>query len=201
MMKRWGVSVVVLWVLAGFLSGCGSEETLPRVRYGEDMCANCRMIINDPQCACVVETADGEFRKYDDFNCMFLDVEREKLTPKRYLVPNYAKPDEWLDGTQAYYVRADDLQTPMGSRVLALPSQEQAEAEAKRLNGKVLRFEEVRKSSWGTNACVLGRDVPSPARLLGLGWAQGTIGVLCAPGLCWRLSDAPMLANPRCSTV
>ena len=147
MMKRWGVSVVVLWVLAGFLSGCGSEETLPRVRYGEDMCANCRMIINDPQYACVVETADGEFRKYDDFNCMFLDVEREKLTPKRYLVPNYAKPDEWLDGTQAYYVRADDLQTPMGSRVLALPSQE--EAEAKRLSGKVLRFEQVRKELLG----------------------------------------------------
>lgn len=58
MMRRWGVSVVVLWVLAGFLSGCGSGETLPRVRYGEDMCANCRMIINDPQYACVVETAD-----------------------------------------------------------------------------------------------------------------------------------------------
>lgn len=49
----------------------------------------------------------------------------------------------------AFYVRADDLQTPMGGRVLALPSQEQAEAEAKRLNGKVLRFEEVRKELLG----------------------------------------------------
>lgn len=149
MMTRWGVSVVALWVFAGFLSGCGSGESLPRVRYGEDACASCRMIINDPQYGCVIETADGEFRKYDDFNCMFLDVDGEKLTPKRYFVPNYAKPDEWLDGTQAYYVRADDLQTPMGGRVLALPQHEQAEAEAKRLNGKVLRFEEVRKELLG----------------------------------------------------
>lgn len=149
MIKRWSVLRMALWVLAILLLGCGSEESLPRVRYGEDSCVNCRMIINDPQYGCVVETADGEFRKYDDFNCMFLDLDREKLTSKRYFVPNYAKPDEWLDGTQAYYVRADDLQTPMGSRVLALPSQEQAEAEAKRLNGKVLRFEEVRKELLG----------------------------------------------------
>ncbi|CUU00622.1 copper chaperone NosL [Armatimonadetes bacterium GBS] len=142
------------WILLGWLgvlafSGCGSSENLPRIRYGEDACANCRMIINEPQFGCAIETPDGEFRKYDDFNCMFLDVEREKLTPKRYFVPNYHKPDEWLDGTQAFYVRADDLQTPMGSRVLAVPSREAAEQEAQRLKGKVLTFDEVRRELLG----------------------------------------------------
>lgn len=141
----------LLWSWLGVLafSGCGSAESLPRIRYGEDACANCRMIINEPQFGCAIETPDGEFRKYDDFNCMFLDVAREKLAPKRYFVPNYHKPEEWLDGTQAFYVRADDLQTPMGSRVLAVPSREEAEQEAQRLKGKVLTFEAVRRELLG----------------------------------------------------
>lgn len=149
MRNDWIVLIFSVWMGAFLLSGCGSLENVPRIRYGEDACANCRMIINEPQFGCAIETPDGEFRKYDDFNCMFLDVKREKITPKRYFVPNYANPDEWLDGTQAFYVRADDLQTPMGSRVLALPSQEQAEAEAKRSKGKVLSFEEIRKELLG----------------------------------------------------
>lgn len=148
MKNGWIMLVIGVWT-AALLSGCGSGEHVPRIRYGEDACANCRMIINDPQFGGAIETPDGEFRKYDDFSCMFLDVKREKITPKRYFVPSYANPDEWLDGTQAFYVRADDLQTPMGSRVLALPSREQAEAEAKRLKGKVLSFEEVRKELLG----------------------------------------------------
>lgn len=141
--------VLAIGTLALLLFGCGSDTRPPRIRYGEDACANCRMIINEPQFACVVETAGGEFHKYDDFNCMFLDVKREKLTPKRYWVPNFTKPEEWLDGTQAFYVRADGLQTPMGSRVLAVGSRGVAESEAKRLRGKVLTFEEVRAALLG----------------------------------------------------
>lgn len=101
------------------------------------------MIINEAPYACAIETQQGEIRKYDDFNCMFLDSRRVK--PKRYWVHDHNAPDKWLDGAKAYYVRADDLQTPMGSRTLAVATREEAEHKAQRLKGKVFTFEQVRQ--------------------------------------------------------
>ncbi|MEN3001951.1 MAG: nitrous oxide reductase accessory protein NosL [Armatimonadota bacterium] len=130
-------------LLLVLLAGCQRTVQPPTIRYGEDVCAQCRMIINEAPYACAVETQEGEIRKYDDFNCMFLDSERIK--PKRYWVHRHDKPDEWLDGTKAYYVRADDLQTPMGSRTLAVATREEAERKAQQLKGKVFTFEGIRQ--------------------------------------------------------
>lgn len=132
----------LLWLLV-LLAGCQRGVQPPTIRYGEDACAYCRMIINEAPYACAVETQQGEIRKYDDFNCMFRD--NAQTPPKHYWVHDYDQPDSWLDGKKAYYVRADDLQTPMGSRTLAVATREQAERKARQLNGKVFRFEQIRQ--------------------------------------------------------
>ncbi|GBC92497.1 hypothetical protein HRbin15_00967 [bacterium HR15] len=130
------------WLLV-LLAGCQQAAPPPTIRYGEDACAHCRMIINEAPYACAVETQQGEIRKYDDFNCMFLDSGQSK--PKRYWVHDYNKPDRWLDGVKAYYVRAEELQTPMGSRTLAVATREEAEHKAQLLKGKVFTFEQIRQ--------------------------------------------------------
>jgi nitrous oxide reductase accessory protein NosL len=125
------------------LMSCQQAVQPPTIRYGEDTCANCRMLINEAPYACAIETEAGEVRKYDDFNCMFLDSERVK--PMRYWVHHHDKPDQWLDGEKAFYVRADALQTPMGSRTLAVATREEADRKAKQLKGKVFPFEAIRR--------------------------------------------------------
>jgi hypothetical protein len=97
------------WLMLLLLMSCQQAVQPPTIRYGEDACANCRMLINEAPYACAIETETGEVRKYDDFNCMFLDSERVK--PMRYWVHHHDKPDQWLDGEKAFYVRADALQT------------------------------------------------------------------------------------------
>lgn len=136
-------AIVLFWFVLGVLISCQQALQPPTIRYGEDACANCRMIINEAPFACAVETQEGEIRKYDDFNCMFLDSARSQ--PKRYWVHHHDKPTEWLDGAKAYYVRADDLQTPMGSRTLAVATREEAERKAQSLKGKVFTFEQIRQ--------------------------------------------------------
>jgi copper chaperone NosL len=131
------------WLALMLLMSCQQAAQPPTIRYGEDACANCRMLINEAPYACAVETAEGEIRKYDDFNCMFLDSERAK--PVRYWVPHHDKPDQWLDGEKAFYVRADNLQTPMGSRTLTVATREEAERKAQSLDGKVFTFEAIRQ--------------------------------------------------------
>jgi nitrous oxide reductase accessory protein NosL len=131
------------WLMLLLLMSCQQAVQPPTIRYGEDACANCRMLINEAPYACAIETEAGEVRKYDDFNCMFLDSERVK--PMRYWVHHHDKPDQWLDGEKAFYVRADALQTPMGSRTLAVATREEADRKAKQLKGKVFPFEAVRR--------------------------------------------------------
>jgi copper chaperone NosL len=131
------------WLTLLLLVSCQQAVQPPTIRYGEDACANCRMLINEAPYACAIETEEGEIRKYDDFNCMFLDSERVK--PKRYWVHHHDKPDQWLDGEKAFYVRANNLQTPMGSRTLAVATRDEAERKAKQLNGQVLTFEAIRQ--------------------------------------------------------
>jgi nitrous oxide reductase accessory protein NosL len=131
------------WLMLLLLMSCQQAVQPPTIRYGEDACANCRMLINEAPYACAIETETGEVRKYDDFNCMFLDSERVK--PMRYWVHHHDKPDQWLDGEKAFYVRADALQTPMGSRTLAVATREEADRKAKQLKGKVFPFEAVRR--------------------------------------------------------
>jgi nitrous oxide reductase accessory protein NosL len=130
------------WLMLLLLMSCQQAVQPPTIRYGEDACANCRMLINEAPYACAIETEAGEVRKYDDFNCMFLDSERVK--PMRYWVHHHDKPDQWLDGEKAFYVRADALQTPMGSRTLAVATREEADRKAKQLKGKVFTFEAIR---------------------------------------------------------
>jgi nitrous oxide reductase accessory protein NosL len=131
------------WLMLLLLMSCQQAVQPPTIRYGEDACANCRMLINEAPYACAIETEAGEVRKYDDFNCMFLDSERVK--PMRYWVHHHDKPDQWLDGEKAFYVRADALQTPMGSRTLAVATREEADRKAKQLKGKVFPFEAIRR--------------------------------------------------------
>jgi copper chaperone NosL len=131
------------WLMLLLLMSCQQAVQPPTIRYGKDACANCRMLINEAPYACAIETETGEVRKYDDFNCMFLDSERVK--PMRYWVHHHDKPDQWLDGEKAFYVRADALQTPMGSRTLAVATREEADRKAKQLKGKVFTFEAIRR--------------------------------------------------------
>ncbi len=132
-----------LLLILVLIAGCQPADRPPTIRYGEDACANCRMIINEPPYACAVETEQGELRKYDDLNCMVLDSAR--IQPRRYWVHDFEKPDRWLDGTRAFYVRADNLQTPMGSRTIALATRDQAARKARDLNGRVFTFEQIRQ--------------------------------------------------------
>ncbi|GIV08095.1 MAG: hypothetical protein KatS3mg019_0186 [Fimbriimonadales bacterium] len=136
------------WCFIGFcallLAACQRmSDTLPKVRLGEDPCANCGMLINDARFACVIQDTEGEYHKYDDFNCMFLHARSGRIQPKRYFVADYDQPEQWLDGVQAFYARTGSLQTPMGSRTAAVRTRERAEELLKQNGGgKVLTFDE-----------------------------------------------------------
>jgi len=131
MRKRLGVIVLAS---GGFLGGCGTDLSLPpTIRYGEEACAHCRMIISDDRFAAAVVTKGGETLKFDDVGCL-VEREADQGTPSGsiYWVRDF-DGGGWLDARSASYVQSAKVQSPMGYGLTALPPKS-SEAES------VLRF-------------------------------------------------------------
>jgi copper chaperone NosL len=136
--------LVRLGVMAAALAagGCGGADGPPTVRYGQEGCAHCRMIVNDDRFAAALVTPGGEALKFDEVGCL---VEYRGANPgaaKAEWVRGY-QSGEWHDARQALYVHGPRLHTPMGSGLAAVPTREAADALAAELNGRVLRYDEL----------------------------------------------------------
>lgn len=135
--------LAVVWAL----TGCGSEAdplAPPEIRYGEDICDACQMIISDPRfAAATLVEVDGatEPRRFDDIGDL-LAYHREdpELVVRAWYVHDYDS-EAWLDARRAHFVRAEGIRSPMGFGLAAFAEPERAEAFATEMEGEVLDFE------------------------------------------------------------
>lgn len=142
--------LAVLLVLVAVGCGAPPADPLapPEILYGEDVCDECGMIIDDERFAAAVIVSVGgetEPRRFDDIGDMIAYAERQpELEVLRWYVHDLETLD-WLDATTAHYVRADParLPTPMGFGLAAFAESARAEAFAMETEGDVLGFEEL----------------------------------------------------------
>lgn len=152
-MKQRSLSIVLLAVLAGLLalSACSAqpaEPAAPEIHYGEDMCSDCGMIINDPRFAAsyVVEEGEGSFQTFifDDIGDMLHHMQQNlTLTGAGWWVHDY-ESEEWVDATSAWFVVGEQIKTPMNHGMAAFATREAAEALAAEVGGKVHDWDNVR---------------------------------------------------------
>lgn len=154
---KFGLTLGLLlpWVLVLIVSSCGgpkvTPETLPEIRYGEDVCAQCGMIISDERYAAgvVIETAPSnyEHRIFDDIGGMFLFMaehgDNEPIVS--YFVHDYTSL-AWIDATTASFVTSQTVLTPMGFGLSAFEDRAAAEAMAEVWGGHVLSFSDIQKA-------------------------------------------------------
>ena len=142
--SRMGRRAMPWIVLSLLLTGCQGRPSAqpPTIRYGEEPCAQCRMLIGDARYAAVLVTAAGEAQKFDDIGCLIRYQAQHPEPPTAVWVRAY-RTDEWLAAPQAVFVHSAELATPMGSGVVALAADENATQWGRRMKGKVVRFEEL----------------------------------------------------------
>ena len=148
MISMRNLYVVLLMLI---LAACGgptvTPDTPPEILYGEDICDQCGMIISDERFAAgvVIETAPSEFehRIFDDIGGMIEFVaENSDLTIATNYVHDY-NSKEWLDAQDAYFIKSDEMVTPMGFGLAACAQKVEAEALAREWHGDVLTFAEL----------------------------------------------------------
>ena len=126
------------------LAGCQDRSSArpPAIRYGEEPCAQCRMLIGDARYAAVVVTAAGETRKFDDIGCL-IRYRAQHPEPSQAVWVRAYGIDEWLAAGEAVFVHSAELATPMGSGIVALAADGDAAQLGREMRGEVVRFEEL----------------------------------------------------------
>lgn len=145
-MRRTLIGLMLLAILSSGCARSAQPPTPPDIHYGQDTCARCTMIIDEPRCAAAIKPVDGDVLLFDDISEMLI---------WRQLNPNVATSamwvhdfdsGEWIDAASAAYVVGTRFTTPMGGGILAASSTERALSVATRRGGRVTDFEDATRS-------------------------------------------------------
>ena len=132
-----GVASAVL--LSCMFVGCQSQraDTPPAIRYGEEPCAQCRMLISEARYAAARITADGLAETFDDIGCLIRYRAQHPAAERRVWLHDY-QTEMWLAASAATCVRSPALATPMGSGIVALTTLNAAQDVAQTARGRLV---------------------------------------------------------------
>ncbi len=138
--RRAAVATLALGVTAA----CAPS---PRpIRFGEDACAQCHMLISDPRFAGQLVTRTGKVYTFDDIGCLAAFVSTGAVPAedvKAILVHSYVASDSVLEATGALYLRSDELRSPMASNLAAVRPGQEADSVRAVMGGTLLDWSEV----------------------------------------------------------
>jgi len=140
-------SLVPVLLLALTLAACApatdGEIAPPEIRYGEDICEVCGMIISEARFATACVTSDDEGHGFDGVGEMLIFIHQHHEGEIRQCFVHDYDTEVWLTVDNAYYVISENVHTPMGFGIVAFETSEQAETLATDTSGMVHTWEEV----------------------------------------------------------
>lgn len=115
-------------ILVIFLAACTRPAGgPPQVRFGQDVCARCGMIISEPRFASGYRKPDGETVAYDDLGEFWKALQADPSLGKIAYVSDFNQQG-WLPAQDCVYVLTPGFATPMGSGMVAFREPKAAQA-------------------------------------------------------------------------
>ena len=119
------MKMIALILLAILFLSCSNEPE--PLRYGKDACYLCKMTLMDKKFGAELVTAKGKVYKFDDANCMVNFINSDYLADETIvhkLIVDYAQPEKLISAEKAFYLKSDDIRSPMASQVAAFETEE-----------------------------------------------------------------------------
>lgn len=139
-MKRDALALVLGLAL---LSGCGKPETGPAaIRFGEDGCDHCRMIISEAPWAAQARW-QHRVERFDDVGCLAQRLKSAPDPAPQELWVAESGSGAWIDARRAVFVQDPNLRTPMGWGLAAYRDESQARAAAAGNSPALLHFSDL----------------------------------------------------------
>jgi copper chaperone NosL len=137
-------SAITWLALAALLGGCGKLDLSqpPNIRFGQEACAYCRMIISDERFAAAMVDEGGEVLKFDDIGCL-VQHEAEHLRPGGVSWVRGFEGRSWLRAREATFVYSARVNSPMNHGLAAFSDAQAAGELANEPANRTMRFSEL----------------------------------------------------------
>ncbi|MEQ1553875.1 MAG: nitrous oxide reductase accessory protein NosL [Ferruginibacter sp.] len=144
--KKTALAATIFFIAASAFTSCSNTEAQPILLH-KDKCDYCTMTIANNRLAAEIITQKSRAYKFDDIKCMLnYNKENTKVIVKKYFVNDYMLANILIDATKAFYVKSDEIKSPMGGNTAAFNTKEEATAFANKNNTVVLTWADIFKN-------------------------------------------------------
>lgn len=137
-------SFLPLTIVTMFIAGC-SVEPEP-IRIGKDGCHYCKMTISDNRFGAELITKKGKIFKYDDSKCLFSVISEgivDTTAIKDIYFSDFCGAHELVKLQNGFYLKNNELKTPMGGNIAAFSSPDSLQVYIKHLGGEEIGWDKL----------------------------------------------------------
>lgn len=128
------------------LASCSSKEAKP-LKINTDACDFCKMTIVNGKFGAELITQKGRYYKFDDLACMIQFAKSNTVVPyQSFFVSDYLKDNTLIPAETAFFIKSDQINSPMRGNMAALATAAEQSEYAKKFNAKPLNWTEVYNS-------------------------------------------------------
>jgi copper chaperone NosL len=137
------VAATAISILMLTVSSCNAGPE--PLKTGIDQCTFCKMTISDNRFGAEVVTKKGRAYKFDDPHCLLSYL--GKMDQKEVASVYFTKFDgdhSLIDAGKAYFLRSEQLQSPMGGNIAAFADKISLEKSRQQFNGTIVSWDELK---------------------------------------------------------
>ena len=111
-----------------FIASC-SVEPVP-IKYGNDICSFCRMIITNSRYGTEILTKKGKNYKFDSIECLVQFIDEGEIHEENIhslLITDFVSPEKFTDAKSSSYLVSHNLPSPMGANLTGFQKKSDAE--------------------------------------------------------------------------
>lgn len=124
-------------------TGCG-DPAPKAIQLNSDVCSFCKMTVSDAHFGAEIVTTKGRTHTFDDLKCLMRYEQQEKeLSVHSRYVHDYGANNTLIDAAKAFYVRHEEVHSPMNGNMAAFSTKEAAQAFAQKWQTEVLTWEQL----------------------------------------------------------
>lgn len=144
---KLNIAAVTAILATTFISSCTNNGPTP-INYHQDACDFCKMTIAESRFAAELITSKGRVYKFDDLSCLLKYAkENTEIAVQHYYVGNFDKEQDLINATMAFFVKDENLHSPMGGNIAAFANKETAENYATKNKASITTWNDLDKAT------------------------------------------------------
>lgn len=141
-MNRIFISILYIFLITLTIFSC--KKSPEPIIYGEDICENCKMAITENKFGSELITNKGKIFKFDSIECLADYSLKQKVEIIHTMwVSNLTQPDMFIEINEAFFLRSDNLKSPMGLNLCAVKEKSAIEKLIAEYGGEELSWNQV----------------------------------------------------------